>query len=64
MYRALRDIVMHKVDMHLIGGAGIQTINSKHTANACQAADNRSNPAEAGHLINFGDKRGEGRKAS
>ena len=45
----------------LIGGGGIQTRNSKHTANMCRVADNRINPAEAGHLINFGDQRGEGK---
>ena len=45
----------------LIGGERIQTRNSKHTAKVCRVADNRINPAEAGHLINFGDQRGEGK---
>lgn len=57
MCQALWDTAMHKADSLSVGG-GIQTTNSKHTANACQAADNRINPAEAGHLINFGEERG------
>ena len=55
--RALWDPAMDS----LIGGGGLQTRNSKHTANMCRVADNRINPAEAGHLINFGDQRGEGK---
>ena len=57
MCRALWDPAMDS----LIGGGGLQTRNSKHTANMCRVADNRINPAEAGHLINFGDQRREGK---
>lgn len=47
MCQALWDTAMHKADSLSVGG-GIQTTNSKHTANACQAADNRINPERQG----------------